>query len=213
MYKHEKHLPKLPVPDLRKTCERYLRSVEPLLSSIEYQHTVKCVHEFLKVGGMGEILQRRLIDRATITETSWLEDWWNDVAYLGYREPIVIHVNYFYHFMDDPYFLGQDASDIQIRRAALMIDSAWEFRELIINEKLIPDEVKGQPLCMYQYSYLFHTCRIPLLPKDQVRRYDPLKHPHIVVAKNSQFYALSMIHDNGEGSRLSVAEIERYIRR
>ena len=209
MYKHEKYLPKLPVPDLKKTCERYLKSVEPLLPPFEYQHTVKCVQEFLKIGGIGEILQRRLIDRSINTETSWLEDWWNEIAYLGYRDPVVINVNYFYHFMDDPY-LNQD-SDIQIRRAALIIDSAWEFRDLVINENLTPDYIKGHPLCMYQYPYLFHTCRIPLLPRDKVHRYDPLKHTHIVVAKNGQFYLLSMLREDDQGDRLNIVEIERYI--
>ncbi len=47
-------LPRLPIPKLEDTCQRYLASQRPLLNDEEYKATEKLVQEF-KVGkGQGE---------------------------------------------------------------------------------------------------------------------------------------------------------------
>uniref|UniRef100_A0A8C7CUE8 Carnitine O-acetyltransferase n=1 Tax=Oncorhynchus kisutch TaxID=8019 RepID=A0A8C7CUE8_ONCKI len=62
---HQDNLPKLPVPPLRQTFERYLLMLEPLLSEEELDHTRKLVKEFLIPGGVGDRLQRSLERRAS----------------------------------------------------------------------------------------------------------------------------------------------------
>ncbi|KAK9762383.1 Carnitine O-acetyltransferase mitochondrial, partial [Basidiobolus ranarum] len=81
MDKGQRELPKLPVPDLQETLERYLRSAKPLLTEEEYKITEQSVREFGKAGGQGELLQRRLLARAATSTTSWLHEWWNEYAY------------------------------------------------------------------------------------------------------------------------------------
>ena len=49
-----KELPKLPLPKLQDTCEKYLKTLKPLLQPEEYSNTEKNVSNFLK--GEGEIL-------------------------------------------------------------------------------------------------------------------------------------------------------------
>lgn len=70
---HQEGLPKLPVPPLRQTCERYLAALEPIVSEEELEHTRKLVEEFLK-GGVGERLQKGLERRARKTD-NWVDIW------------------------------------------------------------------------------------------------------------------------------------------
>lgn len=119
-------LPRLPVPDLKATCTKYLNSVEPLLTSEEFQNTKNAVEEFLKPGGDGEKLQAKLIERSLSSVPSWLEEWWDD-SYLYGRDPISINVNYFFGFEDDP----DPQKNNQIGKAASLLYGAIIFRNLI----------------------------------------------------------------------------------
>lgn len=67
---HQEGLPKLPVPPLKQTCERYLAILEPIVSKEELEHTRQLVQEFLK-GGVGERLQKELERRARKTD-NWV---------------------------------------------------------------------------------------------------------------------------------------------
>lgn len=99
LYAHHANLPHLPVPSLRETTDLYLKTLEPLTSKEEYKASVRNVEDFCKPGGVGEVLQNRLLKRAEEMNSkgrSWLIDWWNDYAYMGYRDPLVIFVSYFF---------------------------------------------------------------------------------------------------------------------
>ena len=43
------------------------------------------------------------IDTATaaVGGSSWLAEWWDDMAYLEYRDSVAFYVSYFYQFSDD----------------------------------------------------------------------------------------------------------------
>lgn len=63
-------LPKLPIPDLESTCQKYLNALKPLQSNREQNDTAAAVQEFLK--GEGPELQARLKKYAT-GKTSYIE--------------------------------------------------------------------------------------------------------------------------------------------
>ena len=84
MLRFEDSLPRLPIPTLEETAKRYLKSVHPLLNKNEYENTKKAVADFVKPGGQGEVLQKRLeARRDDPAHKNWLHEWWNDAAYLG----------------------------------------------------------------------------------------------------------------------------------
>ena len=63
-------LPKLPIPDLESTCEKYLASLKPLQSHREHRDTTIAVQQFLKADGPE--LNERLKKYAT-GKTSYIE--------------------------------------------------------------------------------------------------------------------------------------------
>lgn len=80
-------LPSLPVPPLDKTLDKYLKSVEPFLNEQELNRTKEVVKKFGT--GVGQKLQDLLVKKASNTD-NWLSDWWINVAYLEYRDPVVL---------------------------------------------------------------------------------------------------------------------------
>ncbi|MEK0524581.1 choline/carnitine O-acyltransferase, partial [Mycobacterium ulcerans] len=61
-------------------------------------------------------------------------------------------------------------------------------------EELAPDTVRGTPLCMYQYSRLFGTSRVPT-ENGCVISQDP-NAKHIVVMCRGQFYWFDVLDSN-----------------
>jgi hypothetical protein len=61
-FDHQSVVPRLPIPDLQHTANLYLRSCQPLLSATDYAQTETVVKEFIKPGGVGVELQRRLVE-------------------------------------------------------------------------------------------------------------------------------------------------------
>ena len=85
----QNQLGKLPVPSLKDTLPKFLRTVRPLVNNAEYEETFDKVKDFAKEGGIGHKLQALLEERARRTE-NWFSDWWLDMAYLGYRDPVIV---------------------------------------------------------------------------------------------------------------------------
>jgi carnitine O-acetyltransferase len=124
MLRFQSSLPRLPVPTLSSTASKYLESVRPHLSPAAYTHTESVVKTFLASPEATE-LQRRLENRAADPEIkNWLSQWWNDYAYLGYRDPVVVFVSYFFVHLDDK--LRRDPA----KRAASLIKAMLPFRDL-----------------------------------------------------------------------------------
>lgn len=138
MYRFERSLPKLPVPEIGSTAQKYLDSVRPLVSlqepgaptasdenpTPEWTATRKAVEEFTS-SPLVKQLQERLIHRATAEgRDSWLSDWWNEAAYMGYRDPVVPYVSYFYVHRDDR------SRKTGPKRAASLIRALLYFRRM-----------------------------------------------------------------------------------
>ncbi|KAK3044705.1 hypothetical protein LTS18_000572, partial [Coniosporium uncinatum] len=146
-------LPKLPVPDLEASCKKYLKALEPLQSPKEHRESESAVKEFLR--SEGPDLQEKLKKYAA-EKANYIEQFWYD-SYLNYDNPVVLNLNPFFLLEDDP----TPARNNQVTRAASLVVSALSFVRAVRKEELPPDTIRGQPLCMYQYSRLFGTARIP----------------------------------------------------
>ena len=68
-FEHDESLPRLPVPSLQHTLERYLDSVKPFVTDEEMAQTTKIVSEFEQ--GVGKNLHAKLLRRAK-REKNWV---------------------------------------------------------------------------------------------------------------------------------------------
>ena len=71
MLKYQSSLPKLPVPPLQQSLQKYLKAVRPLVNDEEFEKTSKAVQEFGKKDGIGIKLQKELEERAR-THDNWV---------------------------------------------------------------------------------------------------------------------------------------------
>ncbi|CAG8458610.1 2849_t:CDS:2 [Acaulospora morrowiae] len=205
MLRYQKSLPRLPVPALSETLEKYLKSVKPLVNEEEFAKTVAAVTEFQKPGGIGEELQRRLLEKANNPNViNWLEEWWNELAYFGYRDPVCVYVSYFFAYKDDK--IRKDPA----ARAASVITAALEFRKLVVEEQLEPEYARNLPLCMDSYKMMFNACRYPKKPTDFELTFDPATNNHMTVIRKNKFFIVDLVKD---GTQLSTSEIESQIKK
>jgi len=200
---------RLPVPSLEHTKELFLRSVRPHVSSSEFAETTRKAEEFFKPGGLAQELQQRLINRKdSLPNTSWFIEWWNNWAYLGYRDSVVWNVSYYLQFADE---FGE-AMICPRRRAARFVSHLLVFREQVVNSTLSPDMNKGKAMSNTQYKYMFNTCRMPGKDLDFVRTYNPKLFTHFVVARKNRFYSFDVI-DKSTGMAYSTDDIESQLNR
>lgn len=205
MLRFEDSLPRLPVPTLEETAKRYLKSVHPLLSNSEFENTEKAVKDFIKPGSIGQELQRRLqARREDPRHRNWIYEWWNDTAYLSYRDPIVPYVSYFYSHRDD----RRRRNPAQ--RAAAITSAVLEFKIQVDNRSLEPEYMRRLPISMESYQWMFNTCRIPGEKVDYPIKYSHKDHNYIIVIRKNQFF--KVMHEVG-GHRLNAAELEKQFRR
>ncbi|KAA1084103.1 Carnitine O-acetyltransferase mitochondrial [Puccinia graminis f. sp. tritici] len=213
-YQHQDSLPHLPVPELESTAQKYFRSILPLVSPQDphsptasdgtptpaYKHTKACVEDFLKSPLVKE-LQNRLKKRAHEEgRESWLSEWWNELAYMAYRDPLIPFSSYYIaHKVDHHRRTGP-------KRAAGLVRAMMEFRHLTETEQLEPEHSRTGPLCMNSYRWLFNSCRYPVKPSDTARKFDPQVNTHLVVIRKGQFFELPAVKP--DGTLLSEAELE-----
>ena len=107
---NEDSLPRVPLPTLEGSCERFLEWCRPLVDGDELQATEVAVASFLQADGPAQTLQAAL-ERYNCDDgaPSWLEAFWRD-RYLGRRDRTAINANFF--------FLFEDTGEGQVGRAA-----------------------------------------------------------------------------------------------
>ncbi|EKM51907.1 uncharacterized protein PHACADRAFT_262313 [Phanerochaete carnosa HHB-10118-sp] len=205
MLRFEASLPRLPVPPLSSTAAKYLETIKPHLTPEEFSKTAMIVKNFVE-SGQGKELQKRLETRAADSNIkNWLADWWNETAYMGYRDPVVVYVSYFYVHQDDLRKPGQ------AKRAAQLLKGFLAFRSFVESKELEPEKVKGTPLAMASYKWLFHACRYPVKPTDTAHKFDPAKHNHVVFVRKNKFFQVPLV--TRDGRELTAAELEVQIDR
>lgn len=201
----QESLPKLPIPTLEETSKRYLRSLEPLLSKAELASSKAAVNDFIKSGGIGQKLQEKLIAKREDSKTkNWIYEWWNDAAYLSYRDPVVPYVSYFYSHRDDR--TRRDPA----KRAAAITTSVLEFKKQVDGGTLEPEYMKKLPICMDSYQWMFNASRVAAKPADYPVKFSPKTNQHIIAIRKNQFFK---IPHEVSGKQLNTSELEQQFRR
>ncbi|ODN89753.1 carnitine O-acetyltransferase [Cryptococcus wingfieldii CBS 7118] len=201
LYASQASIPHLPVPTLSSTLHKYIESLPPLLSPEELAKSEKAVNKFLH-SDQAKKLQQGLERRAAEKE-SWLSEWWNEGAYMGYRGRIIPNVNYFYTHKRG---LGQGKG--QTERAAELIRATVEFKKLVDSEALEPEKTKAGPLCSASYVNLFNSARQPTKPSDLPKSFGPDNH-HIVVLRNNRYFK---VDTKGRGKKELQEAFEKVIK-
>ncbi|KAI9480352.1 MAG: acyltransferase ChoActase/COT/CPT [Benjaminiella poitrasii] len=187
-FQYQEKLPKLPIPDLENTIQKYLTVLKPLQTLEQHEATKRAVQDFLVQEGPE--LQTKLHTYAT-DKSSYIEEFWYD-SYLQHTDPVVLNLNPFFLLEDDPTPLRNN----QIVRASSLVYSTLIFVEALRAKQLEPDVFRGTPLCMSQFSRLFATARVPtregcfISPADDAR--------HIVIMAQSQFYHFEVFDEQGQ---------------
>jgi carnitine O-acetyltransferase len=95
MLRYQASLRHLPVPPLASTLAKYLETILPHLTPSEYAHSESMVRTFGTSAQAAELqgrLEARAADPATV---NWLANWWDETAYMAYRDSVVVNVSYF----------------------------------------------------------------------------------------------------------------------
>lgn len=201
LYSYQNSLPYLPVPNLKDTVTRYLRSVRPLLDDENYKRIEKAAIQFQN--GVGRRLQRYLIFKSWIS-SNYVSDWWEEYVYLRGRSPLMVNSNFY--ALDS---LFKISTDIQAARAANCIYTIMNYRRDLDNETLKPIVIQDLvPLCSRQYERQFNTTRIPGEVTDQIVHYKDTK--HLAVYSKGKWYKLYVYY---QSQMLNAKEIEIQIQK
>ncbi|CAG9854536.1 unnamed protein product [Phyllotreta striolata] len=191
IFENSLKLPSLPVPTLTQTIDKYIKTVTPFLTESELKNTSRLLNEFSSAGGLGEKLQKLLVERAQNRE-NWLEEWWLNTSYLEYRDPVVIFSSPGLVFPFEEFKYEID----RLKYTAKLILAAVQYYLNIWNDKLPVDKMGKDPLDMNQYKKIFGTCRIPKPHRDTLE-FNP-NSKHIIIVKNNNYYRLDVLNETGD---------------
>ena len=123
---------------------------------------------------------------------------------LGDTGPVVPYVSYFYSHRDDR--RRRDPA----KRAAALSTAVLEFKKQVDEGSLEPEYMRGLPMAMSSYWWMFNACRIPARPTCYPVKYSYEEHPYIVVIRKNQFFRV--MHEVN-GKQLNTSELEQQFRR
>ncbi|XP_045616740.2 carnitine O-palmitoyltransferase 2, mitochondrial isoform X1 [Procambarus clarkii] len=216
----QKSLLRLPIPDLDKTCTRYLRSQKALLTPEEYSVTERAVAQFKEGPGRDLHAQLKQKDKAN-KHTSYISGPWFDM-YLSDRVPVLLNYNPFLAFhpeerpgYSDPVVRATNILVSSLRYMRTLQDGLLEpvvyhlnpsksdnqrFWEIM---KWMPSSVasyaayalKVFPLDMSQFGNLFNSTRIPEIGKDKLKCDSSAR--HMLFMKNGHFYVFDVLDADG----------------
>ncbi|GAA5828338.1 hypothetical protein JCM11251_006204 [Rhodosporidiobolus azoricus] len=232
-FAHQKSLPRLPIPTLSSSLDKYIKSLRPLLLEQarkdgkgeewveqESEKRREWARDFAEAeGGLGRVLQERLKDIDRSTPNNWLDDhFWIKAAYHSWRVPLPVNSNWWLLMKDDQSIPAEvrkegaregEFSDWQIKRAAKLTQRLVEFKVRLDRQEILPDSSRAGPFDMHQYTRTFGVTRTPQIPTDSLV-HSPHPHParHIIVMAFDHFYTLPVV-DPSSGDPLPHDQLEK----
>ncbi|KAM9220067.1 carnitine O-palmitoyltransferase 1, liver isoform 1-T2 [Dugong dugon] len=202
LYSFQTSLPRLPVPAVKDTVDRYLESVRPLMKEEDFRRMTELAQDFAI--NLGPKLQWYLKLKSWWA-MNYVSDWWEEYIYLRGRGPLMVNSNYY--AMDLLYIVP---THIQAARAGNTIHAILLYRRKLDREELKPLCLLGStiPLCSAQWERMFNTSRIPGEETDTIQHIKDSK--HIVVYHRGRYFKVWLYHD---GRLLKPREIEQQIQR
>uniref|UniRef100_UPI0037E9630D choline O-acetyltransferase-like n=1 Tax=Semicossyphus pulcher TaxID=241346 RepID=UPI0037E9630D len=208
-------LPKVPVPPLKQTLDTYLKCVQHLVKEEQFRKTKAVVEKFGAPGGVGEVLQKKLLERREKTN-NWVYDYWLEDMYLNNRLALPVNSSPVMVFPKQTFRDQKDA----LRFAARIIRGVLDYKALIDARALPVDFARGQlagtPLCMEQYYRLFTSYRYPGLKTDalKVQMNAASSVPeHIIVACKDQFFVLDVAANSKQLNETEIfSQLEKILK-
>lgn len=231
-YHFQRSLPRLPVPNLEKTGERFLKALTPLVSEAQYAKTASVLANFQQKEG--KALHEELVaQNKKNKQSSYISGLWFDM-YLKDRRPVPMTHSPYMMFQDDP----RPEYNTQLLKAAnLVVSSARFLRSL--KDKVLEPEIyhlnpgvsdndkfrrfvrklpeplswygaywyKAFPLDMSQYKHLFNSTRIPRPERDEL--YVDPSAKHLLVMRNGHFYIFDIF--DRDGNLVEEGEIQAHL--
>ncbi|ODM91341.1 Choline O-acetyltransferase, partial [Orchesella cincta] len=178
-------LPKLPVPELEKTLQRYLEAVQPILQPHQFERAQELAKQLAE--NEGPELQHHLVERQMKLK-NWAYEWWLNDMYMNNPLCLPINSNPGGVWPPQPF---QNLDD-QLRFASKLTSFLLDFKDVLDRNELPVETAAsrepGQPLCMAQHYRLMTSYRVPCLPRDFRRDTSGCNPDHIVVAYRKHFF-------------------------
>uniref|UniRef100_A0A8C3HQG8 Carnitine palmitoyltransferase 1A n=1 Tax=Chrysemys picta bellii TaxID=8478 RepID=A0A8C3HQG8_CHRPI len=201
LYSFQTSLPRLPVPAVENTVNRYLDSVQPLMNDEQFKRMEGLAKDF--AFNLGPKLQWYLKLKSWWA-TNYVSDWWEEYIYLRGRGPIMVNSNYY--AMD---FLYVVPTSLQAARAGNVIHATLLYRKKLDRQEIKPLMIQNTiPMCSSQYERMFNTSRIPGIETDTIQHMKDSR--HIVVYHKGRYFKVWLYHD---GRLLKPREIEQQMQR
>ena len=199
-YRFQASLPSLPVPALKDTCDRYLKTMRPLQDDETHERVRRLAAEF--ESGLGRRLQRYATLKSWFS-TNYVSDWWETYVYLRGRDPIMINSNYY--ILDG----FRQATNVQAARAGTVLHFLTQAKIDFELERISPTLVNGFiPVCMNQYKRVFGTARVPGVEVDNIVHVSARTSRHVAVLRHGRYYQVPLYC---RGKLLGRAEFEMLI--
>ncbi|XP_066597269.1 carnitine O-acetyltransferase-like isoform X2 [Prorops nasuta] len=136
------------------------------------------------------ILHKKLLEKFKNTD-NWMTEWWINKAYLGYRNPVIVH--------SSPGTIGPQMNFREpysfITNAARIVIAISEYDKLVKSGKIKQEFVRNEPLDMQPYGMFLGSHRQPAPICDKLLHNNDAK--HIIIICNNNFYKLNIIDESG----------------
>ncbi|XP_039951311.1 carnitine O-acetyltransferase isoform X1 [Bactrocera tryoni] len=184
----KQNLLRYPAFPLKDTLDKFMKTVEPLLSACELIETKEAVKKFET--GEGAELQA-LLEKAAKCEQNWLARRWLQTAYLQYRDPVTVYVSPGMSFPQQRF----ENEEAYLNYAVKVIYSLARYKQIIDAGEVPIVKMGKYELDNSQFSKVYGTCRIPQKGEDTLE-YNP-KSTHVVVIYKNHFYSLPIYNYKG----------------